>query len=78
MTAELRAIDPEPPAEGAEEMLEDMLERVRAGEVSSIAIVYVNRQGGSSWGWSKIPSFATLIGATHTMLHKMTCRFLEQ
>lgn len=78
MTAELRAIDPEPIAQGAEELLEDMLERVRAGEVSSLAIVYVDRQGCSSSGWSKVPSFVALIGATHTLLRKMTCRFLGQ
>lgn len=61
--AKVHVIDAEPVGEGIVETLEDWLERAKAGEVSSVAIAIVNRDGSASTEWSDAPSQVLLIGA---------------
>lgn len=72
MSAELIALDPEPVAADVIDTLERMLERARAGEISSVAIAAVYRDGATTSTWSAQPSFATLLGAVHHMAFRLS------
>jgi hypothetical protein len=76
--AELLVLEPERPGEGLESMLEEMLERVRAGEVSSIAIAYVQRDGRAGRMWSEAPSLAALLGSIQRLAHRIQVEWDEQ
>lgn len=69
--AELTVLEPEPVGEGIVETLEEVLERAKAGEVSSVAIAYVLRDGAVCSTWSAPPCFGTLLGAVHRLAHRM-------
>ena len=63
MGAELRVIPSQSEGVGVVELLEDALARARKGEYSSLVIVYVDREGCTGHGWSKLHSRSTQIGA---------------
>jgi len=67
----LRIITAEPVGQNVVERLEEVLERARKGEVSSVAIAYVDRDGICTTGWSKPPSMGLLVGATSALLDKL-------
>jgi hypothetical protein len=69
--AELRVIPAEPPGEDVIEKLELALERARKGELSSVAIVGVTREGLTWSAWSAIPSLSTLVGAVVRLQHDL-------
>lgn len=69
--AELIVLDAERQGAGLEAMLEALLEQVRAGEISSIGVAYVYRDGRSGSKWSEAPNFATLLGAVTRLAHKL-------
>jgi hypothetical protein len=69
--AELVVIEPEDEGEGLEAMLDRLLGRVRAGEISSIAVAYVGRDGRAGSMWSEAPSFAAQLGAVHRLAHQL-------
>lgn len=52
-------------------LLEDLLERARAGEISSVAAAYVYRDGSIGKSWSTPPCFGTLLGAVSRLAHRM-------
>jgi hypothetical protein len=60
---DLSVIDCEPPNLGTIEALERMLDLARAGDLSSVAIAFVRRDGCTGNDFSDPPSRATLIGA---------------
>lgn len=60
----LRVIEAEPLGENVIERLKEALEKAEAGEVSSIAIALVYRDGSSGRSWSNAPGLSALIGAT--------------
>lgn len=71
MTAELFAIDAEPaPDSSVVERLEYVLELARKGEVSSVAVAFVLRDGRVNCAWSKAPSQALLLGAISRLKHR--------
>jgi hypothetical protein len=68
-SAQLKLLHPEPPINGVVPLLEDLLEQARRGELSSIAVAIVYRDGASGRGWSKIPSHAALLGSVARLQH---------
>ena len=71
MTATLIPITCEPPGKGIAEVLDEMREMVNKGEISSLAIAYVFRDGGTGLAHSAMPSRATLIGAIERLKYKL-------
>jgi len=63
MATELRVIPSAPEGESVVDLLENTLERARAGEFSCLAVVYVDREGCSGSGWSRVTVLSSLIGA---------------
>lgn len=59
------------------ERLEETLEKAKVGELSSVAIAVVYRDGCTSRCWSDAPSMATLIGSVGMMHHLMMRDTLE-
>lgn len=67
----LRLVTAEPPGREVVEQLEKALERARRGEISSIAIAFVDREGICVTGWSTPPSMGLLVGATSALLDRL-------
>lgn len=63
----LTLITAEPPNETVVRTLEATLEQARRGELSSVAIAYVERDGSSGSNYSEAPGYVALIGATAVM-----------
>lgn len=61
--ADLRVIEAEPVGPDVVEHLEEALEQARKGELSSVAIATVYRDGTTSRAWSSAPSLSLLIGS---------------
>lgn len=64
---EVRVLDSAPISDATVPLLEDMLERAKAGQLSSVAVAVVYRDGSTGDAWSNPPSVATLIGAVTIM-----------
>jgi hypothetical protein len=64
---DLRAIDAEPPGQAVIRVLKDALDRARKGELSSVAVAMVERDGSADWNWSYVPNSSTLIGSIERM-----------
>lgn len=75
--AELRAITCEPPGLDIVPLLESLIERAKAGELSSVAVAYVSREGVTNQEWSTAPSIGTLIGSVAVLQHRLAERLLE-
>ena len=69
--AELRTITCEPPGQDIVPLLESLIERANAGELSSVAVAYVSREGVTNQEWSAPPSLATLIGSVASLQHRL-------
>lgn len=67
----LVAIEPEPLSDSVVPALERALEMARAGEVSSVAVALVLRDGTSDAIRSNAPNMVTLLGATSRLTHKL-------
>lgn len=73
----LVTLDAEPPAVGAVAMLQEMLRRVKQGEISSLAIAAVLRDGSGEQDWTYAPSAAALIGSVAVLQHQLIKEELE-
>ena len=60
----LSVIEAEPVGADVIDRLEELLEKARAGEISSVAAAVVYRDGSTGSCWSSAPSFGLLIGST--------------
>jgi hypothetical protein len=69
--AELVALEPEPLSDLVVPALERALEMARAGEISSLGIAIVLRDGRTDAIWSNPPSFGMLLGAVSRLGHKL-------
>lgn len=69
---ELVAIEPEGVDADLIERLEHALEKARGGQVSSVAIALVYRDGSTSTAWSSPPHWAALLGAVHHMAWRLS------
>lgn len=68
---EVRVLDAAPPNPGVVEALEDILARAKAGDLSSVAIAVVYRDGSTGDAWSEPASIGTLIGAVTILQHRL-------
>jgi len=69
--AELHAITAEPAGEEVVAVLERALEQARAGEISSVGLAVVYRDGSTQQAWSSPPSIGTLIGSTARLVYRL-------
>jgi hypothetical protein len=70
MAAEIFELKP-PGNEGIEEMLEHLLEQVRDGNVSSMAVAWVTRDGRVANTWSEAPNFGAMLGSVNRLAHHL-------
>ena len=75
MKANLEVIDAEPLGQDCTAKLEAALEMARNGELSSVAIAVVYRDGSPEFLWSDAPNASTLLGAIRRLETKIiqTC-----
>lgn len=73
---ELRIITAEPVGKGVISLLEELLAEARAGEISSIAVATIDREGVPTSRFSRAPSLTTLIGGV-TMLQADLIEYLK-
>lgn len=71
MPPELRVLDAEPVGENVVATLKRALKRARAGDLSSVAIAAVKRDGSPYWVRSDAPNHSTLIGVIERMKAEM-------
>ena len=69
--AELKFITAAPVGKGAAERLGTALGLAASGEVSSVAIAIVRRDGSPEWMWSDAPNTSTLLGSIERMKYAM-------
>ncbi len=76
--ADLHVIDCLPAPDGdLIALLEDTLAKARAGEVSSVALAVVYRNGNTGDGWSTLPNMALQLGAVATLQYRLARRHDE-
>lgn len=68
---ELAVIEAEDQAADVIDALERALTKARAGQLSSVAIVYVYRDGTTGHRRSKLPSYPAMMGAVARFMHKL-------
>lgn len=59
----LRAISPEPRDASVIDTLEDVLAEARKGEISSVSLAIVYRNGETGTAWSALPRQSVMLGA---------------
>ena len=69
--AGLAVIEPEGVSPDLVSTIEELLAKAKAGELSSVAIAYVYRDGTIGRGWSTPPCFGALLGAVNRLAHRM-------
>jgi len=67
----LRLITSAPPCENIADVMDELLEMMQAGGVSSLAIAMVDRDGCANTIYSHAPSLSTLIGAVSVLQHRL-------
>lgn len=67
----LKVIDAEPVGEDVAAKLQEALEKANAGELSSVAVAVVYRDGTCGSSWSSAPSLSCLIGAVTRLQHSL-------
>ena len=73
----LVALEAEPPAVGAIGLLEDLLEQVKQGMISSLAVAVVFRDGSGDQHWTFAPSTMALIGSADVLVHRLIAEALD-
>lgn len=71
--AQLLTLTAEPAGKEIVELLERKLEEAKAGQLSSVAIASVHRDGAVSGDWSAPPSFGLLLGSVTRLGHRLNC-----
>lgn len=77
MSEPLKLIPAEPVGEDVMRRISEAMEAAGRGEISSIAIAYVDREGVITSGWSTPPSMGLLVGAVSSLLYKMNRNWLS-
>ncbi len=70
-------LDAEPPGIGIIELLQELTAQAKAGELSSIAVAIVFRDGSADQRWSFAPSGAAQIGSAAMLVHRLSSDNLE-
>jgi hypothetical protein len=71
MMADVKVIDAEPLGKGIIEVLDFFRAMAERGELSSLAVATVLRDGSPQWKWSHAPNTSTLLGSVERMKHAM-------
>lgn len=71
MPAKLHAIDPEPIDPSVITKLTELLEEALAGNISSVSMAWVMRDGRVGSTWSLLPNKATMFGAVARLMHRL-------
>lgn len=58
-------------------VLDDVRERIERGELSSIAVAMVSREGSTAQVWSKLPSIGTMLGSVSVLHHRLIDKLLD-
>lgn len=74
MSDNIRVLTAEPLGEGILEHLDEVRERAERGELSSIAICCVSREGETSQCWSPAPSLGLLLGSAQVLVYRLSKR----
>lgn len=69
--ADLHAIEPETVDPGVVALLEVALAQARDGEIASIGLAIVYRDGVAGAKWTTGGSFMRILGAVHRLAHKL-------
>lgn len=76
---ELVPIDAAPPSgDDLIELLEETLEKARAGKLSSLALAVVYRDGSTGDGWSNQPSMSAQLGAVTALQFRLARNLVEK
>ena len=73
----LSVIEAEPVSPDVIGLLEQALEMARGGQLSSVAISYVFRDGSPGRGWSTAPSATLLLGSVTITQHMLAAYMSE-
>lgn len=65
--AELHKIEAQPPGDGIGRVIDELRRRNEAGELSSVAVAFVDRGGVADHMNSHCPSYSSIIGAIERM-----------
>lgn len=71
MPAELTVLDAQPTNESVVDMLEILLLRAHAGEISSLGAAWVLRDGRIGSTWSKLPCRGSMMGSIARLQHRV-------
>lgn len=69
--AKLHVIDSAPPCEDTVRVLEEMLERAKVGDLSSVAVATVHRDGSVGSIWSEVHNLGCMAGAIARMQYRI-------
>lgn len=72
----LRVLTAEPLGEGIFEALNEVRALAERGELSSIAIVMVTRNGNTGQRWSTAPSLPLLMASAQTLVYRLSKRIV--
>lgn len=78
MSANLHVIHAEPEGSDAVRVLEELLERAKAGDLSAVAVSVVYRDGPIGSQWSYTPNIGSLLGAIVRAQHCISKALDEQ
>ena len=73
----LVAIDAEPANASVVAYLEEVLQRAREGQFSSIAVAWVYRDGSTGSGTSDVPSLPALTGSVAALQGKLVAEMID-
>ena len=73
-TPSLHLLYSEPLGTDVVERLEEVLEKARAGEISSVAIAVVDRTGTTRHNYSGMPSLALMLGSISRLAHALNLK----
>lgn len=74
----LHVIDSIPTSESAVAYLAHTLERAKAGELSAVAIAWVNPDGSTGSGWSDQPNLGTMVGSVEALKAKLVREMIDE
>lgn len=71
MKADVKVIDAEPLGTDVIAKLEEALDFARKGQISSVGLAVVYRDGSTGTSWSQAPSVGLLIAAATRLQHRL-------
>ncbi len=75
--SKLVALEPEPLGDTVTPMLKDVLAKAEAGEISSLGLAIVYRDGCVGQMWTDAANFGLLLGAAHRLAAQINAEMDE-